>query len=161
MRRQAKRGYTLVEMVAVMSTMAVLLTTIATTIHTMVRATNRLRDASMVMHSMDRLATRLQADAHRADTANVTDGALTLQTPGATTTYRQVGNQVECHRTSDAVDSSRETFALPQGFAVTWAVDESPPLVRVTIQPTAGLSADEAALVPTQILAALAVERTR
>ena len=155
-----RRGYTLVEMVAVMATMAILLTTIGTTIHMMVRATGRLRNANATLRSWERFNVRLRADAHRAARGQVADNKLTLEGATGTIVYQQEGEHITRRVNNGAGNGQREYFNLPRGYVAQWTYESDPqPMLRLTLV-DAG-EPDRARHAPpfaTEILAAVGLE---
>ena len=159
MKRHPRQGYTLVEVVAVMGATAVLLTTIGTTLHLMVRVTSEVRQAEVSQATWDRFVVRLQADAHRAREAEVTADALTLVGVGWKVVYTSSGRDIVRSITQEDQASQRERYQLPAGGVANWGLVESPNLlVRCTCDKTGDAAELSAALTTPEILAAVGLE---
>lgn len=159
MRRQARTGYALMEVVAVMGTAAVLLTTIGMTLHMMVRVSNKIQRTAAGQATWDRLTVRLQADAHRAREVEVTDDALTLLGEGWSVVYTSRGCDIVRAMSQGNLPRQRESYRLPTDSAASWELLKSPHLlVRCTWENRRNVSGQTPSLAPAEFLAAIGLE---
>ncbi len=131
--RSTARGYSLIEMMIVVSMLAFVLLLCTTTLHALFRL-NRAERAGLVEASaLDRLARRLREDAHAATEARVErppgkgKRLILTQSDRKTTTYEAAAardGSVEIDRRSGANGlEARETFTLKHVGAARFEVD--------------------------------------
>lgn len=125
-------GFTLVELLVVMTIFLFLLSSVALSLGTLFRAQGNLQDELVEANAMSRLSEQFRADAHRATAAIVTndDEAKTLQLtlPESTSvTYRLQSQQIV--RTAYEGESvlHRDVFKLLEGTTSGCAVTASSP----------------------------------
>lgn len=130
-------GFTLVELLVVMTIFLFLLSSVALSLGTLFRAQGNLQDELVEANAMSRLREQFRADAHRATTATVTNDneATTLQLtlPDATSvSYRLQSQQIV--RTAHEGESvlHRDVFKLLEGTTSECVVTGSPNFVTLT-----------------------------
>ncbi len=132
-----RRGFTLVEMLVVVTVFAFLLASVALAIGTLFRAQGELQDELAQASNASRLAAQLRADAHRASTAEVVqEGETTnvrLTLPSATINYATHPRRIIRTETQGDTETHREVFRLLEGTTTRWEVSaESPAFVTLT-----------------------------
>ena len=121
-----RRGYSLVEMLVVMTLMAVVMSSIALVLHGLHRAERRLHDDVDFDRTLQRLATQFRVDAHAARGAGEiaddddSQSALTLEMPDEkTVTYSIEPGGVRRLVRQGENTIHREWFALA-GTSLAW-----------------------------------------
>ena len=121
-----RRGYSLIEMLVVMTLMAVVMSSITLVLHGLQRAERRLHDDADFDRTLHRLATQFRADAHAARGAGEiaddddSQSALTLEMPDEkTVTYSIEPGGVRRLVRQGENTMHREWFALA-GRSVAW-----------------------------------------
>ncbi len=132
-----RRGFTLVEMLVVVTVFAFLLASVAMAIGTLFRAQGELQDELAQAATASRLASQLRADAHLAASAFVvqeggTPGPL-LRLPHATVIYRTYPRRIVRTVMQGDTETHREVFRLLEGTTTRWEISpESPAFVTLT-----------------------------
>lgn len=127
-----RRGYSLVEMIVVLTLISVALSSIALVLHSLHRAERRLRDDGDFARTVQRLETQLRADAHAARGGGQiafgnAPSALTLLMPGEqTVTYTIEPGGVERLVRQGEATKHREWFALA-GASLAWSSNSTGP----------------------------------
>ena len=131
-RREARRGgFTLIELLVVLTVFTFLLAIVALALGTLLRAQGELQNELVAANTSARLATQLRADAHLANSAD-----LTRQ--GDTTTVRLLLPKAEIHYmadtrritrtvTQDGERTHREVFSLLEGTTADWKLSTELP----------------------------------
>jgi len=151
MRRRA-RGITLVELLVVLTLVSMIISAVATCLHSMYRADRRTRESMAARSTLDRLSLQFRADAHGAVDAEVKDQALegtptiAFSCPtGETIEYRFEGTRVQRIVRKDGQDVHRDAFRLPRRIRVEWqAPVEDEPLVSMVVHYVSESDIDEA-----------------
>ncbi len=130
-RIERRRGYTLVEMLVVVTVFAFLLASVALAMGTLFRAQGELQDELAQAATASRLASQLRADAHLAASAFVvqeggTPGPL-LTLPHATVIYRTYPRRIVRTVMQDDSETHREVFPLPEGTTARWELSSGTP----------------------------------
>jgi Tfp pilus assembly protein FimT len=132
--RRRRAGITLIELVVVISTLAVLMSFATVLMGLLFRADHAGQDALAGQLSIARLGRQFRADAHETltvETAQDNTGALELTLKdGRRVNWTAAGGAVtRIARRNDAV-LTRESYALPEGTA-TFSVSESGGLIHL------------------------------
>ncbi len=131
-------GFTLVEMLVVMTIFVLLLASVALAIGSLFRAQGSLQDELVQANAISRLGAQLRADAHQALSAEVAevDALITVQLElPAETTVNYVTQPQRIIRTvsHDGTVVHREVFKLLEGTTAGWEVSgDSPSFVTLT-----------------------------
>jgi prepilin-type N-terminal cleavage/methylation domain-containing protein len=154
MTRRRQRGMTLVEMLVVLSLMAVLLGFTGVCMHGMFRAQARLDDNTQRRASLERLGLQLRTDAHAALRARLQDDQDTTVLVLTTADSREIEYRAEAAdvdrtvRQADAV-LHRDTFRMPGVAGIEWEVSDVQPQVvslHVSVAERGGKQATGASL---------------
>lgn len=123
-----RRGYTLVELVIVISLLSMLTGVAVMLLTSVISHVGRQRDDNQAAVVVRRLAADFRRDAHAATAAHLEDppanaaGKLTLTSvDGATVTYAAVSGGVERIATTDQTTAHRELYRLPRAQDVRFA----------------------------------------
>ncbi len=129
-----RRGFTLVEMLVVVTVFAFLLASVALAIGTLFRAQGELQNELAQASTASRLAAQLRADAHLASAAEVVqEGETTnvrLTLPSATINYATHPRRIIRTETQGDTETHREVFRLSEGTTTRWEI--SPAFVTLT-----------------------------
>jgi prepilin-type N-terminal cleavage/methylation domain-containing protein len=123
-----RRGYTLVELLVVISIVTVALTSVAVALHSLFQVDKQLRQELADAATLTRLAARLRSDAHGAEKAELmagqtgTGGAAFTAQDGRRIEYREESRRlVRTARRGDNVEH-RDVFALPDHASAAWKI---------------------------------------
>jgi hypothetical protein len=135
--RNSRRAKSLLEMVIIVSIMSVALTLSATTLVALFRVERQIRTSADHRQTIDRLSSRLRADAHAAVSAK-TEGGCELSLPdGRTILYVFAAPAItrEVRRGSEVLH--RDAFVLAAKAQAAFSSDgeASDKLIRVSITP--------------------------
>ncbi len=138
---RGRRGFTLIESVVSIALLAVILTVVTLTLHTMYRADRRMRDELNLQSEFDRLATQLRIDTHPALAVTIAgpeDGStaetLQLTLPGSQTVqYTLVADRVERTLRREEKTEHRESYRLPPSSGARWQVETERPMSMVSL----------------------------
>jgi prepilin-type N-terminal cleavage/methylation domain-containing protein len=132
---RGRMGYSLVEMLVVISVMAVLASCTAVALHGMYRADRAARRELEASASISRLAARLRTDAHAAASAEVNEGLLTLKLGEAgSVSYELAAGRVERLVRQDDKIEHRDAFRLAVDAAGQWHVAKQEGATFVSLQ---------------------------
>jgi len=131
-----RRGFTLVEMLVVITVFAFLLASVALAIGTLFRAQGELQDELAQAHIGSRLAAQLRADAHLATSAEVVEDGDTanvrLSLPNATVNYATHPRRIIRTVAHGETEAHREVFPLLDGTTTRWELpDEAPAFITL------------------------------
>jgi prepilin-type N-terminal cleavage/methylation domain-containing protein len=134
------RGFTLVEMLAVVATGGVLLVIGTGAVHRAMRLESEWRGQASVSRAFSRLADDFRADVHQCPDIVVTEGpaALKLTSPdGSVVTYEIAADEIIRDVQSPGADRRREFYAKPADYEAEFTILEEPQWVelRVTRDP--------------------------
>lgn len=150
--RRRTRGITLVELLVVITLVAVIISAVATCLHSMYRADRRTRESMAGQSALGRLSLQFRADAHAAADAVVKGQAA--EGPSSIVFSRSTGETVEYRldrtdvlrivRKNEKV-AHRDAFRLPRRTQVEWqeATGEEP-FVSMVVQYLPESDVDEA-----------------
>lgn len=134
--RPDRRGYTLVELMIVITAVAMLAVMGAVLIGLLMSATNRGTEAAVVQTTFSRLGRQWRSDVHAATSASVEsvdarDGARVILQPaeGPAVTYTGLPGSV-LRESGEAANRSRQEYLLPEG-TTRFALDEAGSLVSL------------------------------
>jgi prepilin-type N-terminal cleavage/methylation domain-containing protein len=166
--RSIRRGFTLVEMLAVMTVFSVTMSVIILTLHALQKAGDRAHANVSAGVELDRFATQLRADAHAARTftlsptepAHSAASVLTLTLPDQQIVeYQLTSDQIQRLVRSGDVDQHRESYrvrpVLGKGWAVNVIKDPSAPLITINLQPAQSRGNHPRGLAPLNVNAAV------
>ncbi len=170
--RKLRRGFTLVELLAVITVVAVILSALGVTFHVTSESIKNLQTAAHRDGQLDRLAVQLRTDLHQAVSAEVDEGDP-ASTPGPDGLRIELADEQSIHyfvsegglsrvaRQGEAVQH-RELFRVPGISATQWSIDRqrATPLVSLIITRRAGDVAVYAAIQEIRILAAMRLFRS-
>jgi prepilin-type N-terminal cleavage/methylation domain-containing protein len=126
-----RNGFTLIEMLVVMSVFTFMLASVALAMGTLFRTQGDLQDNLAQATSDSRLATQLRADAHQAKTVKlVQEEGLTivrLVLSDATIEYTTHPNRIVRTVEQNETRVHREVFSLREGTTVDWKLSDGPP----------------------------------
>jgi len=164
--RSIRRGFTLVEMLAVMAVFSVTLSTIVLTLHALQKAGDRAHSNVSAGVELDRFTAQFRTDAHAARTftvsptepANSAAHVLALTLPNEQIVeYQLSADQILRRVRSGDVDQHRESYRvqplLEQGWTVT--ANTSSPLVTINLQPAKDRGNHPRGLAPLSVHAAV------
>lgn len=131
------RGFTLIEMLIVITIFVFLLATAAMAIGTLFRAQSDLQDELIDANTTTRLAVQLRADAHLANSAEITreDATTTVRLllPNANISYVTEARRIIRRETHGEREVHREVFSLLEGTTTDWALSaEQPAFLTLT-----------------------------
>lgn len=126
-----RRGFTLIEMVAVMTTLAVLMGLCAVTIQVLLRVGADARERQSATATLGRLAEQFRQDVHASDEAMVLAAEdLRLArgpSPRVAIAYRVADGRVDRIESVDDTESRRESYLLGRGHSAAFeARDDGP-----------------------------------
>ncbi len=132
-----RRGFTLVEMLVVVTVFAFLLASVALAIGTLFRAQGELQNELAQAGTASRLAAQLRADAHLASAAEVVqEGDTTnvrLTFSDAAINYATHPRRIIRTVTQGETETHREVFSLLEGTTTRWEISsESPAFITLT-----------------------------
>ena len=144
--KHARRGYSLIEMLTVISCLAVVLTLTASLFDRMLRLDRVERNRVVVASSLERLGKALRADGHATTgPADRLDNKLILPLEGGRTVEYLV-READILRTIREAGKSKgfETFSRPKGTSARFeqSKDGDASMVALVIAPTAGKVSD-------------------
>jgi prepilin-type N-terminal cleavage/methylation domain-containing protein len=134
------RGFTLVEMLAVIATGSVLLVITTSVVHRAMRLDSEWRSQANASRALARLAHDFRADVHQSQDMQLTENPTTLKLTsanGTVVTYEIAANEIIRDFQSPDTERRREFYAKPAAFAASFTVDDKPRWVelRVTRDP--------------------------
>ncbi|MHB8969848.1 MAG: prepilin-type N-terminal cleavage/methylation domain-containing protein [Pirellulaceae bacterium] len=164
--RSIRKGFTLVEMLAVMAVFSVTLSTIVLTLHALQKTGDRAHANISAGVELDRFATQFRSDAHAARTFTVSPTeppnseahvlALTLPNEQIIE-YQLSADQILRRVRAGDVDQHRESYrvrpVLERGWTVT--ANASAPLVTINLQPAQDRGNHPRGLAPLSVQAAV------
>ena len=167
--KRRNRGYSLVELLAVLSVFSVILGTVMLTLHAMYRTNSQMRDNLDNVVQRERLAAQLRSDTHEALSAELAeaDGQ-----PGSMTVLRLAlhhARTIEYHLHAEKIARrvlsgervhQQETYRVVPVLEKGWSIDSQRPhpLISVYIQQRPVESADgHHGLVPIRLDAAIRI----
>jgi prepilin-type N-terminal cleavage/methylation domain-containing protein len=164
--RSIRKGFTLVEMLAVMAVFSVTLSTIVLTLHALQKAGNRAHASVSAGVELDRFATQLRSDAHAARTctlsptepANIAANVLTLTLPAEQIVeYLLSADQIQRRVRSGDVDQHHESYRVQPLLEKGWTLtaNTSAPLVTINLQPAKARGNHPRGLAPLSVHAAV------
>ncbi|MFV1968437.1 MAG: type II secretion system protein J [Pirellulaceae bacterium] len=127
-RVRARPGYTLVEMMVVMSIVSLLLSSVGVALHSLFRVDQHLRQGVVQAMLLTRVSLTLRGDAHEADSAT-TDGpsrVVLAYADDRTVAYAydaEKARLVRLVRQGDKIQH-REVYRLPKDAAVSWRTEK-------------------------------------
>lgn len=134
---KSRRGWSLMEMIVVMPLMAMVLSTSAILLTTLMRSQGMLWADLHEQSARTRLAVQLRTDAHAASSASCASPQVCvfLLAGGDTVHYEIKGDSLQRERRQKDLVSERETFPLTALIAA-FSIDESQqrPLVRLSLK---------------------------
>jgi prepilin-type N-terminal cleavage/methylation domain-containing protein len=134
-----RRGFTLIEMLAVMTVASVIFTVLGTSIFALHRTQSRVQSDAHTAATLAELARRLRMDAHAATTVSSEgDNAVVLESEGdrrIVYDFDSGRNWIQRRVMEDDEVVHRDAFVLPRGAEVVWTTpgEGEPPLVAVVI----------------------------
>ena len=136
-----RRGFTLVELMIVVTISGVIFSGAAVCLHGMYRADQRVRQAALHRSTVSRLARQFRTDGHAAITARRLDGppdgaqGLVFAEPSKRTIeYRVQGSEILRTVKDGQQVLHRDAFRLERGVRVAWQVNDGPkPMAAVEI----------------------------
>lgn len=137
-RRDVHRGgFTLIEMLTTITIFSFLLASAAVAIGTLFRTQGELQDELIAANTSSRLAAQLRADAHLANSAEVTrEGDSTnvrLLLPNADIHYVTQPRRIIRTVTQGDTEAHREVFSLLEGTTADWELStEQPAFITLT-----------------------------
>ncbi len=143
--RSIRRGFTLVEMLAVMAVFSVTMSTIVLTLHALQKAGDRAHANVSAGVELDRFATQLRADAHAARTfalsptepPRVAASVLTLTLPDQQIVeYQLSSDQIQRRVRSGDVDQHHESYRVRPVLEKGWTVTVTRTLPRRSLRST-------------------------
>ena len=166
--RSIRRGYTLVEMLAVMAIFSVTMSVIILTLHALQKAGDRAHANVTAGVELDRFVTQLRADAHAARTfalsptepAQSAASVLTLTLPDQQiVAYELTSDRIQrLVRSGDVVqhhESYRVRPVLEKGWTVNVIKNPSAPLISINLQPSRSRGNHPRGLAPLNVHAAV------
>lgn len=131
-------GFTLIEMLIVITVFVFLLASAAMAISTLLRAQGDLQMELIEAATMSRLAAQLRSDAHLANSVGVvTEGSTTttrLRLPDAEIHYTTLPQRIIRTEHREDAEVHREVFALLEGTTANWEVStKQPTFITLTI----------------------------
>lgn len=139
-----RHGYTLVEMLAVISVTSILMGIATMTLFALMRNERAGRDHVLHTQSLIRLADRFRSDVHATHVDQTSlgdsDGELIRfhPEPSRTVAYRQLQRQITRTEQSDGDSKHIEVFVVPHGAIATAKLDrEGQTTVRLSVGPLA------------------------
>ncbi len=134
---KSRRGWSLMEMVVVMPLLAMVLSTSAMLLTTLMRSQGMLWADLHEQSARLRLAVQLRTDAHAANNASCASPQVCVfLLPGGDTVHYEIkGDSLQRERRQKDVVSDRETFPLT-ALNAAFSIDESQqrPLVRLSLE---------------------------
>ncbi len=130
------RGFTLVEMVAVISVSSVLLVLATGVVHRAMRIDTAWRERADVTRAMTRLAHDLRRDAHRAQSVEITQDPLVLRivfADDAEVSYQVVGEKIVRERQAAGEQTEREYYKKPADYGLEITILASPERVELRL----------------------------
>lgn len=130
---KSRPGYTLIEMLAVISLIGLALGTVALTLHALRSAERRISEDILYGEAAARLTSRLRSDAHLALSASLPEeaqGSRTLQlsaADGVIIEYSLSDRGVDRRVRQQENVQHRETFVIPISPAARWEIDGDRP----------------------------------
>ncbi|MBM4089546.1 MAG: hypothetical protein FJ276_08975 [Planctomycetes bacterium] len=143
--RTQRRGYTLVEMLAILPAVSIILGTVAVTMHAMARTDHQIRDVLDEQLQLEFFVAQLRSDTHEAVSAQVSDRTdpaadapdlrLTLA-DGSVVLYRSFTEHIERTVLRNDACEHRETYRLSAVEKGAWSIDgqSGGPLVSVRLR---------------------------
>ena len=125
--KRTARGITLLELLVVIALVGVIMSAVATCLHSMYRANRRTRESMAGRSALVRLSQRFRADAHSAvdvvvkDQATAEPPSIVFSRPaGETIEYRFEQPDVQRIVRKYVKDAHRDAFRLPRRTQVEW-----------------------------------------
>jgi prepilin-type N-terminal cleavage/methylation domain-containing protein len=164
--RSIRRGFTLVEMLAVMAVFSVTMSVIILTLHALQKAGDRAHANVSAGVELDRFATQLRADAHAARTCTLSPtepaqsaaSVLTLTLPDQQIVeYQLTSDQIQRLVRSGDVDQHHESYHVRPVLEKGWTVNanSSAPLLTINLQPAQSHGNHPRGLAPLNVNAAV------
>lgn len=127
-------GFTLIEMLIVITVFVFLLASAAMAIGTLFRAQGELQAELIEGNTLSRLSAQLRADAHLANSAEMTDEAnLQLHLPTSQISYETQPRRIIRTVTQGESAAHREVFSLMEGTTALWELStEQPAFITLT-----------------------------
>ncbi len=134
-----RRGFTLVEMLAVISVSSVLLVIATGAVHRAMRLEHRWADQADVNRVLTRLARDFRADVHRCRQASLNEDSLVLTAlAGEVVTYEVTATEIIRDAQAPAKGRQREFYRLPADCLANFLIEAGEPTwveLRVTQSP--------------------------
>ena len=130
------RGFTLVEMLAVVAVSSVLLVIATGVVHRAMRLESRWEEEANVSRTLTRLARDFRGDAHQAQDAEVTQDPLGLKLtlPDSTViTYEVAADEVIRDYQSPGKSRRREFYSQPAEYQAQFTLGEEPQWVELHV----------------------------
>ena len=136
-RKAHRDGFTLIEMLIVITIFVFLLASAAMAIGTLFRAQGDLQDELIEANTASRLASQLRCDAHLANSAELTrDGdttSLRLLLPNTEISYVAHARRIIRTVNQSENETHREVFSLLEGTTTEWEITgENPAFITLT-----------------------------
>jgi hypothetical protein len=139
--RHRPSGKSLIEMLVMISILSIIMGLSATTLASLFRLRHTITRDTEQGRSIDRLATRLRADAHEAVSAVVADDCILKLTDGRSIRYSftspRIVREVREQKQDREEVVHRDSFSIPRRSGVTFQSEQSGTgsLVRIVIEP--------------------------
>ena len=133
----SRGGFTLIEMMVVITILVFLLASVGIALGTLFRAQSELQDELIAANTTSRLAAQLHADAHLASAAEITREGTTTRVrfllPNAEINYVTHPRRIVRTVVQGETESHREVFSLLEGTTATWELTaERPAFITLT-----------------------------
>lgn len=163
-RQKTRRGYSLIELMTVISVVGVLLGLCALTVQLLLRVSSDARDRSSTSASLGRLAERFREDVHSSHKADVEQAArlrLSIGSgPAIAIAYEAKSGRIDRVQSRDGTVVARESFALGRRATARFESRDDDPgrfVALVVIPDTRAGSTDSSH--PLEILARVKIDR--
>jgi prepilin-type N-terminal cleavage/methylation domain-containing protein len=125
-----RRGFSLVELLVVVTTMAVLMTLAVNLIHEIALWSSRTEDAAHHATATHRLEEQLRGDLHEATSVTIAGDRMTIAMPNATSEWQLEGDACVMTRTAGD-ETRRERFEL--GTCDEWRLSEANAMATISL----------------------------
>ncbi len=150
-RYQQRVGYSMVEMLVMVSVLTTVMTVTLSWIHASMKFSKVVKERTAVHQQLDRLSTELRSRIAISDSIEVDGNTLKVNSDGVTTRYniedRVIARERKSNSEGDESSVNFETFHIGPNVEARWGDEELPEWVSLTIRqkPITPIKGDAAA----------------